>query len=79
MIINNGDGSFSIVTEAIEIVNLVELKEQLAHIEMLNSEINNFNSWLSQQPEEYRKFVPYQYPVPPIELMEKISKLEEVE
>jgi len=76
-IIKNKDGTFSIIKETTEIVDLEQLEQELENLKKLEQEANEFNAWVDTLPAEKQTFIQKQYFVVPQELRDKINKLKE--
>jgi hypothetical protein len=73
-LIKNEDGSFSFKSIT-ETVRLEDLEAELANLEKLERECNDFNAWVDTLPEDKKVFVQRQYFVVPQELRDKIELL----
>ena len=69
---------FIIKTETVEEVSLSQLESELANLEKLEAEANEFNAWVDTLPEDKQTFIQKQYFVIPQELRDKIKKLKEI-
>jgi hypothetical protein len=77
-IIKNEDGSFTIIKENSETVRLEDLEQELANLERLEEDVNNFNSWVDTLSDDKKAFIQKQYFVIPQELRDKIKALKEI-
>lgn len=71
----NEDGTYSIISETVETVRLEDLEAELANLQQLKAEADQFNEWLDTLPEEKKKFIPRLQFAVPNDLIEKISIL----
>ena len=69
---------FIIKTETVEEVSLSQLEQELANLEKLEQEANEFNAWVDTLPEERKMYIQRQAFYIPDELREKIKKLKEI-
>lgn len=78
MITKIDNDKFQIKTETVEEVSLSQLEQELANLEKLEQEANEFNAWVDTLPEERKMYIQRQHIVVPIELVERINKLKEL-
>lgn len=78
MITKIDNDTFQIKTETVEEVSLSQLEQELANLEKLEQEANEFNAWVDTLPEERKMYIQRQHIVVPIELVERINKLKEL-
>ena len=78
MITKIDNDKFQIKTETVEEVSLSQLEQELANLEKLEAEANEFNAWVDTLPEERKMYIQRQHIVVPIELVERINKLKEL-
>jgi len=69
---------FEIKTETIEEVSLSQLESELANLEKLEADANEFNAWVDTLPAERKMYIQRQAFYVPEELREKIKKLKEI-
>lgn len=77
-IIKIDNDKFQIKTETVEEVSLSQLEQELANLEKLEQEANEFNAWVDTLPVEKQKYIQRQAFYIPDELREKIKKLKEI-
>lgn len=77
-IIKLDNDKFQIKTETVEEVSLSQLEQELANLEKLEQEANEFNAWVDTLPEDKQKYIQRQAFYIPDELREKIKKLKEI-
>ena len=77
-IVKIDNDKFEIKTETVEEVSLSQLESELANLEKLEAEANDFNAWVDTLPEERKMYIQRQAFYIPDELREKIKKLKEI-
>jgi len=77
-IIKIDNDTFQIKTETVEEVSLSQLEQELANLEKLEQEANEFNAWVDTLPVEKQTFIQKQYFVVPQELRDKIEQLKKL-